>query len=124
MIDTIEAQFATVRARYPEASMAAEADGSQLVHMPSVPLPAGWSAPSSGIWFVLPPGYPTVRPDCFYADADLRLASGADPGNSSMQAIGGQARRWFSWHLTSWDETRDGLMQYVRFIERRLAEVH
>lgn len=123
MIDTIEGQIAAVRARYPDASITAQADGSQLVHLPSVLLPAGWSASSSGIWFLLPAGYPTVRPDCFYADADLRLASGAEPGSSSMQMVDGLARRWFSWHLTSWDEARDGLAQYVRFVERRLAEV-
>jgi len=123
MIETIEAQIEAIRARYPAASITAQADGSQLVHLPLVPLPAGWTASSTVIWFILPAGYPTVRPDCFYATADLHLATGADPANSSMQTIDGLARRWFSWHLTSWDEARDGLSQYVRFVERRLAEV-
>ena len=40
MIDTIDAQFAAVRARHPDASITAQADGSQLFHQPSVLLPA------------------------------------------------------------------------------------
>lgn len=123
MIDALDRQIHVVRSRYPDASIAAQPDGSQLVHVPSVPLPAGWSAWSTGIWFFLPAGYPTVRPDCFYADSELRLASGAEPGSSSVQMLSGTPRRWFSWHVTSWDETRDGLAQYVRFIERRLVEI-
>lgn len=123
MIDTLDSQIAAVRGRYPDASIAPQADGGQLVHLPSVSLPDGWSAAATGIWFVVPAGYPTVRPDCFYADAGLRLVSGGEPGNSSMQVVDNVARRWFSWHLTSWDEARDGLAQYVRFVERRLAEV-
>lgn len=123
MIDVLDGQIAALRARYPDASITAQADGSQLVHVPSVPLPGGWSARSTAIWFLVPAGYPTVRPDCFYADADLRLASGGEPGSSSMQAVDNVARRWFSWHVTAWDEVHDGLAQYVRFVERRLADV-
>lgn len=123
MIDIPEGQIAAVRARYPDATITTQPDGSRLVHMPSVPLPGGWNAPSTGIWFLVPAGYPTIRPDCFCADVGLRLASGGEPGSSSMQVLDNVPRRWFSWHLTSWDEARDGLAQYVRFVERRLAEV-
>lgn len=119
----LDDQLATLRARYPDVSVTLGADGGQRVHVPAVRLAAGWSLAVTDVWFVVPPGYPTVRPDCFYADADLKLAAGGEPASSAMQVPDGIPMRWFSWHLADWDGARDGLAQYVRFIERRLSQV-
>lgn len=71
-------------------------------------------------------GYPQARPDCFWADGGLRLASGGMPINSAIQVIPdfpelGQLI-WFSWHLTSWDPNRDNLVTYLHAIRRRLRD--
>lgn len=122
MIDAVEQQLLALREQYPSATLRVNPDGGHIVHVPDMALPPGWSLPSTDVWAVAPAGYPTVRPDCFFADPDLRLASGGEPASSGQQSLDGIARRWFSWHLSTWDPDHDGLLQYVRFCGRRLAE--
>ena len=95
-----------------------------VIEVPGVLLPAGWSEASTTIWFVVPAGYPAAQPDCFWADASLRLAGGGMPQNSGLQAVAstGVPGLWFSWHLQSWRPGRDDLVTYTRFILRRLAD--
>jgi hypothetical protein len=62
-----------------------------LVRIPNVPLPEGWSQPSTEIRFVVPNGYPYAAPDCFWADMALRLRGGAMPKNATVgQMMPGQ----------------------------------
>lgn len=122
MIDTLADQLADVQERYPESLLTAGSGGGQCLYVPGVALPPGWSLTTTPVWFIVPPGYPSVRPDCFFADVQLRLASGAEPMNSSIQPLDGLPLRWFSWHLSNWDSAHDGLVQYLRFVERRLSE--
>jgi Prokaryotic E2 family E len=56
-------------------------DGQRLLVVPGVPTNAHWNIPTVTIRVVIPAGYPHVTLDCFYTDATLRLASGAEPGN-------------------------------------------
>lgn len=123
MIEPIVDQIDGVRERYAAATLTPAADGGARLHVPSVALAPGWSLPVTQVWVVVPPGYPTVRPDCFFASADLRLATGGEPSNSALQPLDGTPLRWFSWHLSNWDSAKDGLVQYMRFVERRLADV-
>lgn len=99
------------------------ADGTTLITVPRIALPPGWSAKTTCVCFLLPVGYPGARPDCFWADEGLRLASGSMPANAQVQPIPGTAERglWFSWHLRSW-QAADRAASYVRFILRRLAD--
>jgi len=122
VIDTLADQLAVVQQRYPESLLTPGSDGGQRLHVPSVTLPTGWSLSTTPVWFIVPPGYPSVRPDCFFADVGLQLASGAEPINSSIQPLDGLPLRWFSWHLSNWNSAHDGLVQYLRFVERRLSE--
>lgn len=120
----VEAQLEAVRASFPGASAARRGDGTVLVTVPDVPLPPGWNAASTAIFFLAPAGYPAAQPDCFWADASLRLASGMMPQASNMTPIPGEAnpRLWFSWHLTGgWNPMRDSLLSYVRTIQGRFA---
>lgn len=55
----------------PGATATLHPDGSALVHVPDVVLPGGWTAPTTAVWWVLSPGYPSAQPDCFFADAHL-----------------------------------------------------
>lgn len=121
-MDLIASQVADVQRRYPGACVEQAADGQRVLLVPEVPAGAGWNPPVATLRIVIPAGYPHVRPDCFYTDENLRLASGAEPANSSIQPVFGGQYRWFSWHLSAWDEGNGSLDQYVRFCERRLRE--
>jgi hypothetical protein len=121
-MNAVDRQLRLLQGRHPGARIENKVDGHQVLVVPDVPTGLGWNRDRVEIAVIIPVGYPQVRLDCFYAAADLRLASGAEPGNSSSQTVFGRTYRWFSWHVASWDPARDGLDQYVRFCESRLRE--
>ena len=95
--------------------------------VPAVPLPPGWSKSASGVRFLVPVAYPFAALDCFWADEELRLASGQLPASSgSPNPIPetGQSGLWFSWHLVgAWNPNRDTLSSWVNTIHDRLRQV-
>jgi hypothetical protein len=120
----INDDFASLRAVIPDASIQDLPDGTAWVTVPSVRLlPSGaWNADTTSVSFIAPAGYPQARPDCFFADAGLRLASGALPKNSNIQAapnVPGQYL-WFSWHVNQWDPNKDNFITYLNVIKKRL----
>jgi hypothetical protein len=119
----VEAQVKGIQKVFPKASADPRGDGTVLVTVPDVPLPAGWSARTTTVHFLAPAGYPMAQPDCFWADATLRLEGSGMPQAANLSPIPGEAeaRLWFSWHLTSWNPTRDTLLSYVRTIQGRFA---
>lgn len=122
-MDVVDQQLLDVLRRYPGARIQANADGTRLMVVPSVPVASGWTAATATVLVLVPVGYPHVKLDCFYTESTLRLATGAEPASSNVQAVFGGSYRWFSWHLATWDPTRSSLVQYVRFCESRLKEV-
>ena len=121
-IDPLARQLLTVQSRFGAARLETTSDGQRVLVVPDVPLPVGWNKESVTIRLLVPVGFPHVKPDCFYADADLRLRNGSEPANGNVQAVFGAQYRWFSWHLTGWDPTTGTLDQYVRFCQARLKE--
>jgi len=117
-------QFAILKDRYPFAELHTLPSGAQLITIPNIPLPAGWSQPQSTIHFIAPVGYPLAKPDCFWADRDLRLRHGGMPHASNVTAIPetNQLQLWFSWHTQHWNPNRDNLLTYVRVIEERFRK--
>lgn len=113
----LELQLEELRERYPEASLQ-QGGGATVVCVPGVRLPPGWSKEVVTIHFVVPPGYPHASPDCFNADADLRLAGGGMPksaGHQVMPLVGNTL--WFSWHLQrAWKPGRDTLLTWLSVI--------
>ncbi|CAN7724729.1 hypothetical protein LJR290_006152 [Variovorax sp. LjRoot290] len=95
-----------------------------LVTLPSMALPGGWNKQATAVHFIAPQGYPFAQPDCFWADEDLRLASGSLPQNANcgnpMPGLNKSAL-WFSWHLQQWNANRDNLLTWVASIKDRLA---
>src|SRR6202020_1911443 len=94
-------QFEKLRAIYPDATCTNLSDGSAWVVIPKLPLPAGWSQGETTVRFLLLPAYPSAKPDCFWTDENLRLATGSEPQASRVQpghSYTGQLR-WFSWHI-------------------------
>lgn len=122
MISTGEAD--TLAVLHPGASLTPAQGGLTLVSLPDVRLPPGWSLGVTPVWFFLPVGYPAAQPDCFWAAAELRLASGAMPANSAVQPVPGTGVQalWFSWHVTSWRPGVDNVVTFARFVVRRFTD--
>lgn len=96
-----------------------------IISVPQVPLHAGWNKTQTDIHFFAPEGYPFARPDCFWADEDLRLASGAMPQNANTgtpMAGLGKGALWFSWHLQTWNASRDDLNTWLAVVKQRLLQ--
>jgi hypothetical protein len=122
LVGPLEGQLRRLQGAFPGSQGRSLPDGTVLVTVPSVPLSAGWNQSSTDVSFVVPVGYPMARPDCFYGDVGLRLANGNLPMNAAPQQVphSGETRVWFSWHLATWNPTRDTLLTYVRVIQDRL----
>jgi hypothetical protein len=117
-------QFEDLVRIYPDAEVTPVPGGLGLVSVPNIPLGNGWNQQMTTVHFLIPNGYPTARPDCFWADAELRTANGDMPANAAQNPIPGRAgpHVWFSWHLASWQPARDSLITYLRVIRERLAQ--
>ena len=128
MIPIVEEQMKELREKWPGASYERLGNGTAVVVVPGVPLPNGnWSRKDTTVRFVAPVGYPHARPDCFWADGDLRLASGATPQASNTgNLIPGLANcppvLWFSWHVAQWDPNRNTLVTYLNAIRDRFKK--
>jgi hypothetical protein len=119
-----DSHLAALRRRWKRASLIGLADGTRLVTVPGMSLPDGWNQTETTVHFLVPVGFPISRPDCFYADANLKLANGNLPMNANVQAMPGSTSQqlWFSWHLASWNPAVDTLMTFMRVIEDRLRQ--
>jgi hypothetical protein len=109
-----------------EADIQRRADGSYLITIRGMNLPAGWNVPKADLFFIAPPGYPAAKPDCFWVAPILRLASGAIPQNANegtplpYDLTPGRPLTWFSWHLQMWDPNHSTLATFFRAIAQRL----
>jgi hypothetical protein len=115
-----------LRARIPNSIVREVPGNGTLISIPATPLAPGWNKESTEIHFLAPQGYPFAKPDCFWADLDLRLASGALPkaSNESNPMPGlGKGALWFSWHTEHWNAGRDDLLTWVASIRERLSQV-
>lgn len=119
----LEMQLAVLAERYPGAFMQ-DGGGVNVVSVPSVRLPDGWSKREVTVHFLVPVGFPHANPDCFNTDPELTLGSGALPKNTApqvMPAVGNTL--WFSWHLQRpWRPGRDTLLTWMGVVNGRFAE--
>lgn len=124
-MNPVEQQFECLKVQFGNASIQSLPNGTFLVTIPALILPAGWNNALTTVKFVIPVGYPLAKPDCFWVDAGLRLASGATPQNTGSNPIPGAAgpQLWFSWHVATWSPSRDTLLTYVRVIQNRFKEL-
>lgn len=116
-------QLEALKAAGRDVSGAPGGDGYFHVVESSRPLPPGYNKVSSRVLVKLPASYPQGHPDMFWADGDLRLASGAMPASTSLEQIAGQQWVRFSWHPGKWNPGSDNLLSYFEFVERRLLQV-
>jgi hypothetical protein len=122
----VRQHFDALRAkpRYAGASLDEVPNGTFLVTIAGYPLPPGWNRDTTTIYFIVPVGYPQAKPDSFWTDPGLLLASGAMPQNATL---GGNQQPglpsgvlWFSWHVNNWNPNSDTLETYANLIRGRL----
>lgn len=126
VVGLVEDQLRALSILFPGSVGTRMPDNTVLVTVPRVRLPGGWSQQETSVSFLIPVGYPMARPDCFWADPNLRLAGGAMPQNVGVSPVPGTAepRLWFSWHLQAWNPVTDTLLTYVRVIQQRFQRMN
>jgi hypothetical protein len=109
-----------------EAELKSLSNGGHLVTIRNVPIKNGWNRQMVDVLFMAPPGYPAAKPDCFWVTPTLRLGNGALPQSANDGTIipgdpvPGRPLTWFSWHLQTWDPSRDKLVTFYNAIMKRL----
>ena len=95
-------------------------------------LPLGWSARTTRLLVLLPPGYPMTPPDNFYVESGLRLESGVQPASYS-EPVSQLGQEWgqFSYHIEAgdWNPATDivsghNLLTFMLGVEGRLSELN
>ena len=121
---SVQDQLDELKKIYSTVELHPGGGGKQWILIGDVTLPPGWNQRTTSIVIELPVGYPMAAPDCFWADGALRLASGAMPQNTGMNANygGGVQRLWFSYHPSGWNPNIDGLVRYVNVVRTRLQQ--
>lgn len=123
----LELQLQQLRERYGAIEVQPLGSGTVLVTVPLIVLPQGWSKTATSVRFLVPASYPYAALDCFWADQDLRLATGAIPCNSSPDNLipeAGAPGLWFSWHLAQpWNPNRDTLSSWMNTINDRFQKL-
>jgi hypothetical protein len=96
-----------------------------LVTVPDLPMPPGWNKDRATVHLLLPPGYPTAKPNGFETDTGILLASGQKPtAGYGEHAIDGIAYSHFCWQPgVPWENDPHDLWKRVKFALRRFAEV-
>jgi len=124
-MNLFETQFAVLKEDFPQATWQAVGDGSCSVAIPDFVIPAGWSVPAVTLRFIAPVGYPMSKPDCFWCDHGVKLATGGVPQNTGETPIPGgpSPLLWFSWHTANWSPNADTLRTYVHVIKKRFLEL-
>jgi len=99
--DRLDRELDLIRGKHGEIIVAADRSWVQL---PDCPLVPGWNQPSTAVLVEVPPAYPTTPPDNFYTVADLRLADGQLPGNTTgVRVFDGAPWLQFSYHVETTD---------------------
>lgn len=128
MTPALEAHFARLKARYPEATLTDLPGGAAMVTVPALPVCTGWSVAAVTLRFIAPNGYPTAAPDCFWAEPNLIILNGGrQPKNSQINnAIpeAGIAAHWFSWHVESgqWSANCHDLLTWLNLCLNRIEK--
>lgn len=86
-------------------------------------LPPGWSKTETRLLLKLPASFPNGKPDMFWTDEDLTLASGGEPSKAQVfEVICGRRWRRFSWHPQGWTPGKDDIHTFLEFVDQRLAQ--
>lgn len=122
----IDAQLMRLKERHPDASWREVPGVGHVITLPQFTLPLGWNKQTCQVCFIAPQGYPYAKPDCFWADQDLRLMPPLGmPQNTGNNAVLPElsGMLWFSWHTDHWNASRDDLLSWIASIRERLSRL-
>lgn len=122
VLPLVEKQIDHARRDHPDLTATSLADGSIELEIASYELPQGWNKTHTRVLMVVPPGYPDQRPQGFFADHDLLLASRQRGGGQGDEARNGSNWSRFCWGSDKWDPQRDGLWKYVKLMLSRFED--
>lgn len=100
-----------------------EQGGQKGVVLTDFPLPDGkFQVTRADILIVLPPGYPDMPPDMFYAVPHLLLMAGNRAPRATEARLNFEGRNWQRWsrHNNQWRPGSDGLWTMLKRIESAL----
>jgi hypothetical protein len=124
LLPSVAAQIDRAREDFPDLEVSSQPDGFIRVLVPHLSIGPGWDRHALRALVLLPPGFPTAKPNGFEADPGLRLADGRPPSQGyGMQQIGSESWGHYCWQPQTWAADRETLWRYIKFIQRRFAEV-
>ena len=124
LLPSVVAQIERARVDFSDLEVVPQPDGFIRVLVPQLPIAPGWDRAALRVLVLLPPGFPTTKPNGFEADPSLRLADGSLPSQGyGVQLIGTESWGHYCWQAQAWTADRETLWRYLKFIQRRFAEV-
>lgn len=98
-------------------------DGLHHIVIDDYPLPEGvYNLLTTRLLIKLPVSFPQGAPDMFWVSPNLTFAAGGIPRQAdTMESIGGESWRRFSWHPQNWNPGSCTLMTFIEFINCRLG---
>lgn len=102
-----------------------EEGGQRGIVLRAMRLPVGrFDAATADILILLPPGYPDVAPDMFYAMPWLKLAATATYARCADVPFAFACQTWQRWsrHSNEWRPGRDGIWTMLKRIEAALEK--
>jgi hypothetical protein len=120
------ADFEALKARHPGAVLTGLPSGAALVTL-DFEMPAGWSATSIVLRFIMPNGYSVAPPDGFWVEPSLTVG-GKQPRNTEPSPQIPEtniSRQRFSWHIENghWSANSDDLFTWLRSCRERLEKL-
>ena len=123
MHPVLERHYARFLEHHGDAKIRELPSGAALITVTDITIPPGWNIDVATIRFIVPVGYPSAQPDCFWIQPTIQLSNGTVPKNSSMSQIPETTDTWlwFSWHLQpgQWKPNRDDLLTYFFIVMSR-----
>lgn len=124
VLPLVNDQIRRVRRDYPGLAVTKQADGSIDLEIASFQLPPGWTETETAVMVSVPVGYPDSKPQGFFVDTDLGLASRSQAGGlSGPQDRNGRSWNYFCWNSESWNPHRDGLWKYFKIMLSRFEDL-
>jgi len=122
MLPRVAQEIERAKQDYADLQVRELADGSIHVEVPNVVLPSGWSQSTTKILIVLPAGYPQAAPSGFFAEPNILGPGGKNPDGSGQNQINGVPWKSFCWRPNTWDNSRENLWRYIKFVQTRFLE--
>ena len=122
LAERLEPEIEKLRTEFGGCEVRPQPDGSVVLALGPVALDSGWGQAESRVFLVVPPGYPDQRPQSFFADGGLKLASGSEPKCSGQNTVAGEPATYFCWNPQVWDPSKDDLWKYAKLMAERFDE--